>query len=127
MAFYRLACGKLFIVHSNKNVSHMAAQIIEAMTSSSASDGESLLKPRAILYRFCNRTVNSSNVERIVRSLQEQLCFLTGRSASEGSLSFEEHRMRGHPFTPPKPAGNEMDKKTNCQEYVFLLDAQYGK
>ncbi|XP_022704756.1 uncharacterized protein LOC111269403 [Varroa jacobsoni] len=122
----RLACGKLFIVHSNKNVSHMAAQIIEAMTSSSASDGESLLKPRAILYRFCNRTVNSSNVERIVRSLQEQLCFLTGRSASEGSLSFEEHRMRGHPFTPPKPAGNEMDKKTNCQEYVFLLDAQYG-
>ncbi|OQR74236.1 hypothetical protein BIW11_01000, partial [Tropilaelaps mercedesae] len=122
----RFAGGKLFVVHSNKNVSHMAAHMVEAMTTTICSDGQSPVKSRAVLYRFCNRTVNSSRVERIVRSLQEQLCFLIGKTACEGSLSVEEHRARGYPFTIPKPSESELDKKTSPQEYVFLLDAQFG-
>lgn len=108
----RLKGGKLFVIHSNKEVGHMAAHMIHNVSADTK---------RAVLFRYCNRTVNSSTLGRLVRSLQEQLCFLAGKSAKQGSESLEDHKLHGHPFTLPSSASR------NLQEVVFILDMQFGK
>ncbi|XP_003744046.1 uncharacterized protein LOC100902993 [Galendromus occidentalis] len=107
----RLKGGKLFVIHSNKEVGHMAAHMIHNVSADNK---------RAVLFRYCNRTVNSSTLGRLVRSLQEQLCFLAGKSAKQGSASLEHHKAHGHPFSVPTSTSR------NLQDVVFILDMQFG-